>query len=120
MWGAGKEEKLLLLRTFRDEILLHTEIGREYIFLLYDNSLEIACLLLEEPLLAAQTIDLTDDILRSIELLLYNDELEIDPATIDDFFSLLDHFESKASPKLKTAIRKMKSDIDRIEVFEIP
>jgi hypothetical protein len=119
MWGAGKKEKLLLLRTFRDEILLHTEIGRKYIFLLYDNSLEIAVLLLQEPLLAAQTIDFTDDILRSIELLLYNDELEIDQDTMDDFVSLLDNFESKASPKLKTAIRKMKSDIDRSEVFEI-
>jgi len=118
MWGAKKNENLLLLRIFRDEILLGNEIGKRYTSMLYANSLEIAILLLKDPLLASQAREIANDLLMKVDCLLYNDEIEIRKNKIEDFISLLNHFESKASPKLKTAIRKVKSDINRGKIFE--
>ena len=118
MWGAAKDENLLLLRVFRDEILVNTELGRESVFMLYDNSLEIATLLLQEPSLTMQTKEIIDELVIGIESLLYGDEIEINQDTIDNIMSLLDNFESNASPKLKTAIKKLKKDINGGEVFE--
>ncbi len=118
MWGATKDENLLLLRVFRDEILVNTELGRKSVFMLYDNSLEIATLLLQEPSLTMQTKEIIDELVIGIESLLYGDEIEINQDTIDNIMSLLDNFESNASPKLKTAIKKLKKDINGGEVFE--
>jgi len=118
MWGAKKYENLLLLRVFRDEILLNTEVARGYISMLYDNSFEIAILLLQEPLLTAQTREVIDEILISVESLLYNDEMEISQDIMNNFITLLDQFETKASPKLKTAISKLKRDINKGEIFK--
>ena len=118
MWGTKKNENLLLLRVFRDEILRNTVVGRECIFLLYDNSLEIAILLLQESSLTTQTREVIDELLMSVESLLYNDEMEISRDTLDNFVSLLEHFESKASPKLKRDIRKVKNTIYRSEICE--
>ncbi len=118
MWGAAKDENLLLLRVFRDEILVNTELGRKSVFMLYDNSLEIATLLLQESSLTMQTKEIIDELVIDIESLLYGDEIEITQDTIDNIMSLLDNFESNASPKLKTAIKKLKKDINGGEVFE--
>jgi hypothetical protein len=118
MWDVRKDENLLLLRVFRDEMLLNTEVGREYVYMLYDNSLEIALLLLKEPSLTTQTKEVIDKLLLGVESLLYNDEIAIRQETIDNLVSLLDGFESKASPKLRAAIRKAKRGIQRGEIFE--
>jgi len=118
MWGVKKDENLLLLRAFRDESLLNTEVGRAYIFMLYDNSLEIAVLLLLEPSLAEQTKEVINELLMSVESLRYHDEIEITQDTLDNLLSLLDQFEAKASPKLKTTIKRVKGDITTRERFE--
>ncbi|KPJ58467.1 MAG: hypothetical protein AMJ42_03235, partial [Deltaproteobacteria bacterium DG_8] len=117
MWGARKDEKLLLLRVFRDEILLNTEVGREYVSILYNNSFEIAILLLQEPSLTSQTREVIDELLQSVESLLYNNDMIISQKTIGNIESLLTNFETKASPKLKTAIMKVKEDIKKGEMF---
>ena len=118
MWGNRKDRNLLLLRAFRDEILVNTEVGREYIFMLYGNSLEIVILLLQEPSLTSQTKGVIDELLISVESLLYNDEIEISQDTIKNFESLLDQFEGKASPELRTAIKKLKRDIRKERTFK--
>ncbi len=118
MWGIRKDEKLLLLRVFRDEILLNTKVGREYVSMLYDNSLEIATLLIQEPSLTIQTKEVVDELSLNVESLLYTDEIEIRQDTIDSFLSLLDDFEVSASPKLKAAIKKVKGEIKEDMVSE--
>ncbi len=111
MWGNKKDQNLFLLRDFRRVILINTEVGREYVFILYDNSFEIAVLLLQDVSLIELASAVANGILLSMESLLYNDEMIMDQKTIDDFESLLNHFESKASLKLKIAIKKIKKDI---------
>ena len=117
MWGNKKDQNLFLLRDFRRVILINTEVGREYVFILYDNSFEIAVLLLQDPSLTELASEVANGILLSMESLVYNDEMIMDQKTIDDFESLLNHFESKASPKLKFVIKKIKKDINDEMIF---
>lgn len=118
MWGEKKNEKLVLMRVFRDEVLFNTDIGREYIFTLYDNSLEIVLLLILEPSLTVKTAEVLNELIPSIESLLYSDAMGVSRNTIGNVISLLDQFEAKGSPKLRVAINKFKEDITRGEIFE--
>lgn len=118
MWGNKKDQNLLLLRSFRDEILLNAEPGMDYVFLLYDNSLEIAILLFLDPSSTKLAAEVINEILHGVESLLYNDEVIISRKTINDFESLLNQLEPKASPGLKTVIKKVKKDIREEVIFK--
>lgn len=118
MWGNKKDRNLLLLRAFRDEVLLNTEVGRDYIFMLYDSSLEIVILLLQDPLSIKQASEVTNELLNSVKSLLYNNEIAISQRTIDDVESLLNQIEPKASPELKSVIKKVRKDIMEEIVFK--
>ena len=65
--------------------------------------------------LAAEVIN---EILHGIESLLYNDETIISRKMINDFESLLNQLETKASPCLKTVIKKVKKDIREGVIFQ--
>jgi hypothetical protein len=118
MWGNEKDQNLLLLRTFRDEILLNTETGKEYILMLYANSLEIAILLLQDPSSTELTSEVIKELLNSVESLLYSDDMVIGQKTIDSFEFLLNQLEPKASPVLKTVIKKVKKNIREEVIFK--
>jgi len=118
MWGAKKDEKLSLLRTFRDRVLADSEVGREYTFMLYNNSLEILLLLFQNPSLIEETRDVIDEILPGIHPLLNGGEMSFSKEHLADLELLLSSFETKASPKLKTAIRKVKKDLKERNAFE--
>jgi hypothetical protein len=101
IWAEQKDANLLLLRTFRTEVLNNTETGREVTHLLYDNSLELSLLLVLNPVLAQQAKAIADEILPGIEALLYTGEAAIRQQAVEDMVSLLDQFAVKGSPKLK-------------------
>lgn len=118
MWGEKQYENLLLLRALRDGVLQNTPMGKEYISLLYDNSLEVALLLIQHPLLADHTREVIDMLLPYIESLLNHNEIEVNQDTIDTLESLLNDFEAHASPNLKAAIVKAKKDIHSGEIYK--
>ncbi len=118
MWGIKKDRNLLLLRAFRDEVLLNTAVGEEYILMLYGNSLEIAILLLQDSSSIKQASEVTNGLLNSIVSLLYSDEITISQKTITDVESLLNQLEPKASPGLKSVIKKIKEGIKEEMVFK--
>jgi len=118
MWGSKKDQKLFLLRTFRDEILVNTEVGKEYMFMLYSNSFEILVLLLQDPIAVKLASEVADEILVSIQTLLYHDEMTISQKAIDNFESLLSQLEPKASPNLKIAIAGIREDFKEGRVFK--
>ena len=118
MWGEKQYENLLLLRALRDGVLQNTFVGKEYISLLYDNSLEVALLLIQHPLLADHTREVIDMLLPYIESLLNHNEIEVNQDTIDTLESLLNDFEAHASPNLKAAIVKAKKDIHSGEIYK--
>ena len=142
MWGERKGENLSLLRAFRDEVLSESEIGREYIFMLYNNSLEILILLITNPSLTEETKEVIDELLPGIQsllegrktskkkkavidtLLLGKQSLrkskKISPseAKIAHMESLLNHLEKKAvSRRLKKALKKARGDLRKEGIF---
>jgi len=110
-WKEKQEQNLFLLRSFRDEVLINTELGQEYLFMIYSNSLEILILLLQDPIAVKLASEVADGCLESIEFLLYRNEMVLNRETIDVFDALLTQLEPKASPNLKFAIEKVKKDI---------
>jgi hypothetical protein len=111
MWGIRQYENLSVLRSFRDEVLTKTELGQAYVSLLYNNSIEIAFLLLRKPALRTQTRNVLNAAVKELQSQTGNDEICISQNTIDDFAALLDSFEASASPRLKAAIEIVKEDI---------
>jgi len=85
--------------------------------MLYNNSREILVLLTQNPSLTEETKKVVDKMLPGIQSLLDIGKMIISKKQLADLESLLTRLETKASPKLKTAIRKLKRDIDRGEIF---
>ena len=92
-------------------MIINTELGQEYLFMLYSNSLEILILLLQNPVAVTLASEVVDGCLRSIESLLYRNEMALQREAIDVFDALLTQLEPKASPNLKAAIEKIKKDV---------
>jgi hypothetical protein len=111
MWQGKREQNLLLLRAFRDEVLLHTDVGREYVVMLYLNSIEIALLLIQNPSLTAQVGEVLNGMVGSIESLLYGDEMILRKEVVESLELLLTQLELHASPGLKAAIGKVREDM---------
>ena len=118
MWGGKKGENLTLLRTFRDEVLADSEVGRDYIFMLYNNSLEILILLIQHPSLSKGVKESIDELLPGIHSLLDDGEMILNKRRLANIESLLTGFEAKASPVLKTAIKKIRRDMREGKVFQ--
>ncbi len=111
MWGIKQYENLTVLRSFRDDVLSRTELGQAYVSLLYNNSIEIAFLLLRKPALRVQTREVLNAVTIELKEQSGNNEICISQNTIDDFTALLDSFAAVASPRLKAAIEIVKEDI---------
>ena len=105
LWGEQKDANLLLLRTFREEVLNSTAAGREITHRLYDNSLELSLLLALNPVLARQAREVADELLPSVETRLYTGEAAIRQQAVEDMIALLDQFAVKGSPRLKGDLR---------------
>jgi len=117
MWGAKKGKNLSLLRKFRDDVLADSELGRDYIFMLYNNSLEILVLLLQNPSLTKETSRVIDGLLPGIHSLLYGGGMKLSGKQLADVESLLLAFEAKAGLGLKTFIEKVKNDVRKEKLF---
>ena len=111
MWGTRKEEHLHLLRTFRDDVLADNEVGRDYIFMLYSNSLEILTLLVQNPALTKDLREVIEEFLPGIQSIINGGRMVLPKKQLTNVESLLTAFEPKASLELKTVISKVKKDI---------
>jgi hypothetical protein len=86
--------------------------------MLYSNSLEILTILIHDPSLTAEAKEVADEMLPGIRSLLNGGEMVMTKKQLADFELFLTRVESKASPHLKTVIRKIKDDIGRGEIFK--
>lgn len=118
MWGANKNERLYPLRVFRDEVLTENAVGRDYIFMLYNNSLEILILLLQDPSLTNETKKVIDELLPGIQPIIEGKNMTISKQAGSDIYNLLSRFETKASPGLKRTIKQVRNDIREGRIFE--
>lgn len=121
MWGAEKGKNLSLLRKFRDDVLVQSEMGRDYVFMLYNHSLEILLLLLKNPPLMEETSLVIDGLLPGIQSVLDGGQMKLSREQLADVESLLLAFEAKAGPGLRTFIEKIRNDIIKKRPFiELP
>jgi len=111
MWGSDKETKLSLLRSFRDEVIARNEVVRNYVSLLYQNSSEIAGLLIKHPLLCLETRKLVEVLLPSVEYFFETETLTLTATQEDTVESFLNQFETQVSPKLKGIIQNFRKDL---------
>jgi hypothetical protein len=123
LWGPKKERNLEILREFRDEILLNNEMGRQYVSMLYGNTLEILTLLLKDRSLSDELKDLTDDLLPVIEALIEGENTAISEKQIKKIDDLLKHFEAKKiSSSLREDINIARKDIKEgvmLKLFDV-
>jgi C1A family cysteine protease len=118
MLGGDEEKSLALLRKFRDHVLVRNHAGNDYVKLLYKNSEEIAAVLMENPILAAEAGELIDELLPGITALLGGDMMKLSEDESDRIVSLLSRFEIRASPQLKLVIRKAKKAMSKGKFFK--
>ena len=118
MLGENEEEDISLLRSFRDEVLIPHQTANKYVELLYKNSEEIATLFLENPSLTADTGEVIHDLLPGIKNLLEGGVMRLSTKEISSIESLLIQFEKEASPRLKAAVRKVRRDIRKGNMFK--
>ncbi|MCK5513940.1 MAG: hypothetical protein KAJ00_05540 [Deltaproteobacteria bacterium] len=116
--GENSQDDLMSLRDFRDEVLLSNQKGKKYVELLYAHSVEIALLLLESPGLCSQTTEVMAKLQPGAKSLLDGKEMTISQELMDEIELLLEEFEAKASPGLRTAIRRVKQEIKKGDILK--
>jgi len=102
--------KLEVLHNFRDNVMASSFEGQEYIRLFYQNALEGSYLLLRYPDLREKTHEVLENVLPMIEAAVNGQQAILTAANVADIENLLEAFAAKASPKLKSAIRRLQSD----------
>ena len=117
MWGEKKGEKLSLLRRFRNNVLANSEVGRNYLSMLYSNSSEVLTLLIFNPSLIEETKALIDELLPGIQSALDGGEMILSKRQMAGIESLLARFETKASPELKMVIKNLGNDVKKGKVI---
>jgi hypothetical protein len=116
--GENSHDDLMSLRDFRDEVLLSNQRGKKYVELLYAHSVEIALLLLESPGLSSQTAEVMAKLQPGLKSLVEGEGMTVSHELMDEIELLLEEFEAKASPGLRTAIERVKREIKKGDVFK--
>ena len=116
--GENSHDDLMSLRDFRDEVLLSNQKGKKYVELLYAHSVEIALLLLESHDLSSQAAEVISKLQPGAKSLLDGKEMTISQGLMDEIELLLEEFEAKASPGLRTAIRRVKQEIKKGDILK--
>ena len=119
MWGNNKKfENLVLLRALRDEVLADNEVGRDYIVMLYNNSLEVLTILIQNQLLTEQIQEVIDKLLPGIQSLLDGEVMTLTKSQLANIEMILSKIEYRSSPTLETAIGRVKKDLAQGDIFK--
>jgi len=117
MFGDNFAEEVILLRNFRDEILIADRKWRPYVDILYKNSFEIASLLLKDEDLRMHTAAVIKQLIPELVFLLNNKEAMMSSRMISSIETLLDEFEAKASPGVEITIKGVKKEFRKGEAL---
>ena len=90
-------------------MIVGNDLGRDYIFLLYGNSVEVGTLLILDLPLRLELKSVIDELLPDIEALLEGKKVSLSVKQVASIETLLNNFKEKAaSPQLKKAIKKVR------------
>jgi hypothetical protein len=114
---GNDEIKMNVLRKMRDDRMQSSKIGVSLIDLYYGHAEEISDILLGDDELIEIAADVVGEIVEKTAALNSNGEVNIGRELVDDILDLADKIDKDASPSLKTAIRKVKKEIEKGEIF---
>ncbi len=99
------------LRQFRDDVLLESALGRDYVHRLYDRSHEVALLLLLNPEIMSQARSVAQQLLPEIQHVLQGKTGFLSRPLLGDIFSLLQAMHSEAGPELQDLIQDVQKGL---------
>ncbi len=106
-------KSLETLRAFRDKILSNSKIGRTYVSLYYQHAPEITFMILSDQALKTEASDLLALMLPEIRVMLEAGRGTFSAKTMAKSEILIDRISEKAGPGLKSAIRRVKADMNK-------
>jgi len=118
MWEEDSEQKLSLLRAFRNKLMARNELVRHYVSLLYHHSSEVAGVFIKHPLLCLETRKLVEALLPSIESFFETEQLSLTAGQKDRVESFLKQFELEGTPELKGIIQNFRKDLRKGRLFQ--
>ena len=117
IWGEDREQKLSLLRAFRNELVARNEVVKNYVSLLYQHSSEVAGVFIKHPLLCLEMKKLVEALLPSIESFFETEQLILTAGQKDTVETFLNQFELKIPPELKGIIQNFRKDLKDGRLF---
>lgn len=115
--GELKERNLKVLRGFRDKILANKPAGKRYVKQFYQNSFEVALILLLNPELRVHTAQILEPLIPKIQLIIEGDQIILYQNEVEDIKILLGEFSKEAGPRLSALIFKVKKDLDKEKIL---
>jgi hypothetical protein len=119
MWGEDREQKLSLLRAFRNQLVARNEVVRHYVSLLYQHSSEVAGIFIKNPLLCLEISKLVEALFPSIESFFETEQLSLTAGQKDTVESFLNQFALEAPPALQGIIQNLRKDLKGGSLFAI-
>lgn len=108
---SDESKQLDLLRSFRDRVLSKTPEGRHYIKLYYQHASEISGILADDRALNLQTRQALKQLLPAIMHLSGLDKPAVPTATVKELKNLIEAFQTKASPELKSVLSRIRENV---------
>ena len=112
------ETKLDILREARDTKLASTALGVSLVALYYEHTEEISDILLADEDLLAIATNVLNEIVDKTVFLNNDEEVSIDRELVERILELADLISENASPSLRIAIKKVKKEIKRGNIFK--
>jgi hypothetical protein len=112
--GESKESDLNLLRSLRDEILVTSPTGRDYLGLYYNCVPELTQLLLSDAELGGRTREMLEELMPGFRGLLDEgpgQEMVLSQELIAEIDALMGDFAAGAGPDLQAAIKQMRGQL---------
>jgi hypothetical protein len=116
--SAGDQDKLGLVRQYRDTVLRKTPTGRAYVKLFYRHALEVTAILAKNPSIAADGRNILNTMLPKVETAVQGKAATISQAEIDGIISALNAIGSEAGPDLNRSIQRIKRDLRQKRVLD--
>lgn len=111
------EVKIDVLREMRDTRMASTELGTSLIGLYYEHTGEISDILLADEELLVAAANVVNEIVEKALSLNNNGKVNINQELVESVVGLANVINEKASPGLKKAIKQVKREIKRGEIF---
>jgi hypothetical protein len=114
----NESDSLHLLRDFRDGVLNQTGRGKEYIDLYYTNASEISLIMMNNSEVKNRMETLLHQLVPLVTPLMERENVILTSEMKDEIELLLDALEAKSSPFLKAALKRVRKELNKGEIFK--